>query len=90
MNQTSFPAPESSRRTIDITPGAGWRRGMRQAGAVLVLAIVLPVLWLVGSLALLGLLGAAAVMLLWGVARQAMPASAGCRHRRGVGAADER
>ncbi|MDH5540934.1 MAG: hypothetical protein OEY03_16135 [Rhizobacter sp.] len=48
-------------RTIDITPGASWRRSARALFAGLALVLVLPLLWLVGALALLGLLGGATI-----------------------------
>lgn len=84
MNQTHVRWSSNVRPTIDVTPGAGWRRGVRRAGAALLLALALPVLWLLGALTLLGLLGGMALMLLWAVARQAMPARAGYRRRYGV------
>lgn len=90
MDQTSLRTPRTLRRTIDITPGAGWRRGLRRAGVALVLALALPVLWLLGALTLLGLLGGAAALLLWGAARQAAPSRARFRHGHGSDAGDER
>lgn len=78
MNQTHVRWTVNLQPTIDITPGAGWRRGMRRAGVALVLMLALPLLWLLGALTLLGLLGGVAAMLLLGVARQAM--SPGGRH----------
>ncbi len=89
MNQNQVRWTLNVQPTIDVTPGAGWRRGMRRAGVVLVLALALPLLWLLGTLTLLALLGGVAVMLLWGVMRQAMPprGRSGRSHR--IGAADE-
>ena len=52
-------------RTIDITPGAGWRRAGRALLTLLVLVVVVPLLWLLGGLVLLALFGG--VALLWAV-----------------------
>jgi len=83
VNQTRGRWSANWQPTIDVTPGAGWRRGMRRAGVALLLAVALPVLWFLGALTLLGLLGGVAVMLLWGLVRRAMPSRA--RYKRGDG-----
>ena len=57
------------RRTIDITPGAGWRGTMHLLATAVRLAIALPLLWLLGGLVLLGLIAAASVVFAWLVAR---------------------
>ncbi len=92
MNQTHARRSAKPRPTIDVTPGAGWRRGMRGAGLAMVpglgLAVVLPVLWFLGALALLTMLGGVAVMLLWGMVRQAMPPRGRCGQGHRIGAAD--
>ena len=46
------------RRTVDISPGAAWRRSGRMLLAALALLVGLPLLWLLGALALLAALGA--------------------------------
>lgn len=93
MNQTHVRWTAYSRPTIDVTPGAGWRRGLRRVGLAmmlgLVLAVALPMLWLFGTLTLLALLGGVAVMLLWGVVRQAITPRVRSRQRHGIGPADE-
>jgi len=58
------------RRTIDISPGAGWRRAGRALIAAVVLTMVLPLLWLLGGLLVLTLLGGAAAMFAAAFARQ--------------------
>lgn len=90
MNQTHVRWSGTLRPTIDITPGAGWRRGMRRAGVALMLVLALPVLWFLGALTLLGLLGGVAVTVFWGVARQAMSPGGRFRRSHSSGAADER
>lgn len=57
--------PPGQRRTIDITPGARWRRMLRVAVATLLITIVLPLLWLFGGLVLLALLGVASIVIAW-------------------------
>lgn len=89
MNQTHVRWRVDAQPTIDITPGAVWRRGVRRAGAALVLAVALPLLWLFGALTLLALLGGVAVMLLWSVVRQAMRPGGRPRQGHRSGAADE-
>lgn len=69
MNRPFIHPQLNRQRTIDITPGAGWRRAARAALTLLLLLVVLPLLWLVGGLVLLGLAGAAAVLLAVGFAR---------------------
>ncbi len=54
--------PPMRRTTIDITPGAGWRRAARGALAALVLLIAVPLLWFFGVLLLLGLVAAGALL----------------------------
>lgn len=87
MTDPLFDEPAVRRRMIDVTPGAGWRRTARALAAasalVIVLVIVLPLLWLLGGVLALGLLGATAVMLGWSFVRQWR------RPRRGVGPGDD-
>ena len=68
MNHTHVRWSANVRPTIDVTPGTGWRGGLRRVGLamtlVLLLAVVLPLLWLFGALTLLAMLGGVAVMLL--------------------------
>lgn len=75
MNHTHVRWSANVQPTIDVTPGAGWRRGLRRVGLAMtlmvMLAVVLPLLWLFGALTLLATLGGVAVMLLWGMVRQA-------------------
>jgi len=92
MNQTYVRWRVDSRPIIDITPGTSWQRGVRRTGVALVLAVALPLLWLFGTLTLLtllALLGGVAVMLLWGVVRQAITPRVRSRQRHGIGPADE-
>ena len=89
MNQNQVRWALNVQPTIDIAPGAGWRRGMRRAGIALMLALALPLQWLLGSLTLLALLGGVAVMLLWGVVRRAIPSRGRSRPGHRIGAADE-
>ncbi len=51
-------------RTIDVTPGAGWRRIARSVLAGALLIVGLPLLWLVGGLVMLALVGAVALLVL--------------------------
>lgn len=60
----------TTRHTIDITPGARWRRAVRASIALAVFAVVFPLLWLLGGLVVLALVGGAIVMLAWATARQ--------------------
>lgn len=69
MNRPYIHLHLNRQRTIDVTPGAGWRRAARALLVALVLVVVLPLLWLIGGLVLLGLVGAAAVLLAVGLAR---------------------
>lgn len=69
MKQTFSPYTGVPRRTIDITPGAAWRRTARLLVSAALLAITLPLLWLLGGLALLGLAAAASVAFAWLAAR---------------------
>ncbi len=89
MNQTYVRWRVDSRPIIDITPGTSWQRGVRRAGVALVVAVALPLLWLFGTLTLLALLGGVAVMLLWGLVRQAITPRVRSRQRHGIGPADE-
>lgn len=49
-------------RTIDGTPGAGWRRAVKTIASIGVIAVVLPLLWLLGALVLLAVVGGTAVL----------------------------
>lgn len=69
MNRPFIHLQLNRQRTIDVTPGAGWRRATRAALTVLLLVVVLPLLWLVGGLVLLGLVAAAVALLAIGLAR---------------------
>ncbi len=93
MNHTHVRWSANVRPTIDVTPGAGWRGGLRRVGLamtlVLVLAVVLPLLWLFGALTLLAMLGGVAVMLLWGMARQAFAPRVRSRQSHHTRASDE-
>ena len=51
-------------RVIDITPVPWWRRAARAALALLIFVVAVPLLWLLGSLFTLALLGGTAAMLL--------------------------
>ncbi|HWS05134.1 MAG TPA: hypothetical protein VN230_05040 [Burkholderiaceae bacterium] len=50
-------------RVIDITPVPWWRRTARAALALSVLLLAVPLLWLLGGLVALALLGGTAAML---------------------------
>jgi nicotinamide riboside transporter PnuC len=50
-------------RVIDITPMPWWPRAARAALALLIFVVVVPLLWLLGLLFALALLGGAAAML---------------------------
>lgn len=50
-------------RVIDITPMPWWRRSARAAAALLIFVVAVPLLWLLGGLLALALLGVAAAML---------------------------
>ena len=93
MNQSQVRWSAYSRPTIDVTPGAGWRRGLRRVGLAmmvgLVPAVALPVLWLFGALTLLAMLGGVAVMLLWGMVRQAYAPRGRSRQGHRISPADE-
>ncbi len=54
--------PPMRRTTIDITPGAGWRRSVRGVLLALVLLVLVPMLWFFGILLLLGLVAAGALL----------------------------
>ena len=89
MYQTHHRMPGTLRYIVDITPGARWRLAMRTAGIALLLAVVLPVLWFLGALTLLGLMGAVAAMLIWGMARNSLWPRGRRDPSHGVGATDE-
>jgi hypothetical protein len=55
-----IPGPE-----IDVTPGAGWRRVARGVVSAVLLALVLPLVWLIGAFALGAFLCVWAAMLFW-------------------------
>jgi hypothetical protein len=55
-------APRATRRAIDITPGAGWRRAGKWVLAAAVATILVPLFCLLGALLLLGMLCAAIVL----------------------------
>ncbi|MBL0140549.1 MAG: hypothetical protein IPP91_00345 [Betaproteobacteria bacterium] len=69
MIERRFHDYRASRRVIDVTPGARWRSAVRAALTTALIVVALPLLWLAGSLVLLGLLGAAAATLAWAYAR---------------------
>lgn len=50
-------------RVIDVTPVPWWRRAARAASALSIVAVAVPLLWLLGGLFALLLLGRAAAML---------------------------
>ena len=54
-------------RVIDITPVPWWRRTARAASALLIFVVAVPLLWLLGGLFALALLGGTAAMLLVGL-----------------------
>lgn len=56
-----------AQRVIDITPLPWWRRTARAALALLIFVVAVPLLWLLGGLFALALLGGTAAMLLAGV-----------------------
>jgi hypothetical protein len=63
--RVSFPpGPE-----IDVTPVPLWRRAVRGAVAALTLAVALPALWLLGTVAIGAVLLATAALLLMAGAR---------------------
>jgi hypothetical protein len=62
--------PRMTRRTVDITPGAGLRRAGRALLGAALLTIMLPVLWLIGGIVLLAFFGAAVLVLTALAARQ--------------------
>ena len=93
MNHTHVRWSANVRPTIDVTPGAGWRRGLRRVGLamtlMLVLAVMLPLLWLFGALTLLAMLGGVAAMLLWGIVRTAFAPRGRSGHSRRTCASDQ-
>ncbi|MDP1532095.1 MAG: hypothetical protein Q8L92_00785 [Rubrivivax sp.] len=54
-------------RVIDITPLPWWRRTARAALALLIFVVAVPLLWLLGGLFTLALLGGTAAMLVVGM-----------------------
>lgn len=56
-------------RVIDITPMPWWRRSARAAAALLIFVVAVPLLWLLGGLFALALLGLTAAMLVGGTVR---------------------
>ena len=58
-----------TQRVIDITPLPWWRRTARAALALSIVVVAVPLLWLLGSLFALALLGGTAAMLVIGVVR---------------------
>ena len=56
-------------RVIDITPLPWWRRTARAALALLIFIVAVPLLWLLGGLFALALLGGTAAMLVGGLVR---------------------
>ena len=54
-------------RVIDITPLPWWRRTARAALALLIFVVAVPLLWLLGGLFTLVLLGGTAAMLVVGM-----------------------
>jgi hypothetical protein len=93
MNQIHVRWSAYAPPAIDVTPGASWRRGLRRVGLAmmlgLALAVALPLLWLFGALTLLAMLGGVAVMLLWGMVRQALAPRGRSRQGHRISAADE-
>ena len=65
MQDDLFYASAPLRPTIDVTPGAGWRRTVRTAAAAVILTVALPLAWMLGALIAFALMGAAAVLLGW-------------------------
>ena len=65
MQDNLFYSSAPLRPTIDVTPGAGWRRTARTAAAAAMLTLSLPLAWMLGALIVFALLGAAAVWLGW-------------------------
>ena len=65
MQDDLFYASAPLRPTIDITPGAGWKRTARTAAAAAILTLALPLAWMLGALIAFALLGAAVVLLGW-------------------------
>ena len=58
-----------TQRVIDIMPVPLWRRAARAALALLIFIVAVPLLWLLGGLLALVLLGGAAAMLVGGLVR---------------------
>lgn len=56
-----------TQRVIDITPLPWWRRTARAALALLIFVVAVPLLWLLGALFALALLGGTAAMLVVGM-----------------------
>lgn len=52
-----------TQRVIDITPLPWWRRAARAALAFVIFVVAMPLLWLLGGLFALALLGGTAAML---------------------------
>lgn len=44
-------------RIIDVTPGARWKTTLRNVGIGLALLVLVPLLWLVAGVVVLGLIG---------------------------------
>jgi hypothetical protein len=56
-----------TQRVIDITPVPWWRRVARAISALVIFVVAVPLLWLLGGLFALALLGGTAAMLVIGV-----------------------
>ena len=65
MQEDLFYSSAPLRPTIDVTPGAGWRRTAQTAAAAVTLTLALPLAWMLGVLIAFALLGAAVVLLGW-------------------------
>ncbi len=65
MDRVFIYRREQPRRTIDVTPGARGRRFWRGLRNAALLLVVLPVLWLLGAMAVLVLLGGATAIFAW-------------------------
>jgi hypothetical protein len=68
MRSSRLSGPE-----IDVTPGAGWRRVARGVVSAVLLALALPLVWLIGAFALGAFLCVWAAMLFWVNRRQVTP-----------------
>ena len=70
MNTVYLHLPRvHTHRVIDITPMPWWRRTARAALALAIFVVAVPLLWLLGGLFALALLGGAAAMLAGGMVR---------------------